>query len=143
MTWCTVSVFSTAIMSSPCMPPMPSSAHAALASARRRSLKAGSVQALATTLAPGSGGSRWSTSGFSSGAGGAGRGGSGRLEVGLPHVEGHGPVRVGDLLPPQIGGAEQDGVDVLGVVTQAVAGAVGVDEGAVRLLDDARPAPDV
>ena len=60
MTLWTPSVFSTTTMSSPCTPPMPSSRQAAEASSRRRSLKTGSVQAFATTLAP-----RWGPTSFS------------------------------------------------------------------------------
>src|SRR4051812_38546990 len=63
------------------------------------------------------------------------RGGSGQVEVGLPDVERDRRVGV-PVLAPQVGGAEDDGVHVLRVVAPSVAGAVGVDEGAVRGLDD-------
>ena len=52
ITLCTVSVFSTTTMSSPCRPPMPISAHASVALATSRALNSGSVHALATTAAP-------------------------------------------------------------------------------------------
>ena len=52
ITLCTSSVSSTTTMSSPCSPPMPSSAHAVVALASSRALNSGSVHALATTVAP-------------------------------------------------------------------------------------------